>query len=506
MYKIIIAYILGIIVEINFATDKYFLVATFLFFILSYIFFLFYKGHIKDTRNFIKDIAILTSIFLVFLLSTLYTKHELGSVSYKHLTNDLYETSGVISTVKQQNKTRELVIKVSEIKNLQDNSLLTNPPEYISVQVSPLNDFEIFDTVRITGEINFKNWQNYYENKPMFFSYEFMKLSDNSFYNVSYPKHIEKNFHQKNIYETVIYWFHTTSDSLKNKIGEHMSEPYAAIAEGISVGEQDNLQKDIKDIFKNSGLIHILVLSGTNIVFIISIVWYFLKRLKNRFLKISGAIIFSWVFIFMTGFTAPSVRAGVMSTANIFAEYFSKNIAPIYSLLFSLFILTLVSPLNLIYSASLHLSFLACFGLFIISPKIEIILKKVFEIRHNFLTFLFATFVGIFVTITPYLLALVGTTSVFGTLLTFLAEPFIMLTTILSFLIILFSFMSSYLADFFGLLNTLSTKIILHLAEFGVNNLPQISFHISETQLIIYYLILLLVTFKNDIIQKNESK
>jgi ComEC/Rec2-related protein len=497
MFKIIIAYLLGIIVEANFGADIFLFFVVFCFCVIGYSISSFYKGHIKDTRIFIKDIGKISFILIVFSLSCLYTKAELETVSYIHLPQSIYEIEGSVVSMKQQNTTQELLVRVSKLTDLGNNTSLVLTPEYLTVYVSPLTEYQLFDYLNITGEINYKNWQNYYEEKPLFFSYEFMKLSENSFYTVSYPKHIERKSYVPNFYETVQIKFHALSEELKNKIPTHMSEPYAAIAQGISLGEQDNLQKDIKDIFKDSGLIHILVLSGANVVFVISLLWYFLKRIRNKFIKISSAIIASWLFILITGFTAPSARAGVMASTNILGEFFSKNVNAVHSLFFSLFILTIINPLSLIYSPSLHLSFLACFGLYIIAPKIELLIKNKFAIKHNFLIFLTATFVAIFLTVTPYLLALVGTSSLFGTVLTFLAEPFIMLTTILSFLIIVSSYLNFYLASFFGIINTLSTKIILLLAEFGAKNLPQISFQIGSLGLIIYYIFLFVLFSKS---------
>jgi competence protein ComEC len=344
----------------------------------------------------------------------------------------------------------------------------------------------------VSGEVELKNWQDYYEEKPMFFSYEYMKLSDSANYNVSNVKSISKLEYQKSFGETAYSLFHATSENLKGKIPQRMSEPYAAIAQGISTGEQENLQKDIKDIFKKSGLVHILVLSGANVTFIISLLWFFLQRFRNRLLKTISAFFLSWTFIFMTGLTAPSVRAGVMSSTGILAEYFAKNIGSAYSLLFALFILTLVSPLTIVYSPSLHLSFLACFGLFVATPKIE----KYLTFKSKFVRLFVATFFGIFIFVTPYLLGMSGEASLFGTALTFLVEPLVMLSTVFSFLIILFSFASFNLAEIFGILNTFCTKIILQVAEFGSNNLPLLHFQIAPTFLVVYYFVLILIFAK----------
>ncbi len=497
MDKIIYVYLLGILTEIFSITDKYFLIFIFVFITILFLTFKIYKGQIKNTLL----------LFFIFIFAVFYTKYELGSVSYKNLNNGTYEITGKVEQVKHTNETRILTVRVENLYNLNENLAVENIPEYINVAVSPLNEIQIFEKVKVVGEINFNNPRVYIDKKPMFLNYEFMKLTENVFYSVSFPKNISQIPYEKKFYETIIFKFHEASEDLRNQIPKHMSEPYASIAEGISLGNQENLLKDIKDIFKNSGLMHILVLSGANVMFVISLVWYSLQKVKNKFLKIFSAVTFSWIFIFITGTTAPSVRAGVMSTTNILAEFFSKNISNSYSLLLSLFILTLISPLSLVYSPSLHLSFLACVALFIVAPKIENFLLEKFSHNYKYLKFIFANFVAIFVCITPYILALTEQASLFGTLLTFLIDPFIMFTTILSLLIILSSYVNFYLADFFGLLNIFSTKVILSVAKFGAENLPITNFEISKAELLIYYTILFFILNSNKFkIKKKNAK
>jgi hypothetical protein len=133
-------------------------------------------------------------------------------------------------------------------------------------------------------------------------------------------------------------------------------------------------------------------------------------------------------------------------------------------------------------------------------------------IKNKTLNFFISTLISFFITTTPYILALTGQTNLFGTLLTFIVEPFVLVTTVLSFLIIIFSPVT-LLADFFGILNSLSVKFILIVAGFGGDYLPVIDIQISKIILLFYYMALFLVVYfyqrhastENDIIEKNES-
>lgn len=485
LYKLIVAYLIGIVVAANFLTDMSFILMSFIVSFMSFIIYKKYKGHFI----FPKSLIFFAIIFTTFCIGILYTNTRDNAVSYRDYGQREYEMEGKIVEVKQRGTTKEVTMEIEHVRALDAQEQHSRFPKYIIVHVSLFNELSAFDRIDVVGEIEYEN-----------FSFRSEKLFYNTNYHVTQPRKIKRHNYDKTFYETGTLWFHNFCDSLMAKITEHMPEPFAGIAKGISLGNQDDLQKDVKDIFKTSGLIHILVLSGANVSFIILIFWHLLSQRKLNlrvYTKVVSSIIFAWAFILGTGLTPPSIRAGVMSSSNILGEYFSKNISTLQSLLLSLFVLTLINPLSLMYSPSLHLSFLACIGLFIITPILETRFK---------LNFLISSFVGLMLTTTPYILYMNGSTSVFGTLLTFLVEPFVAATTMLSFLIIASSFISNFAAEAFGFLNSLSTKFIFFIAQFGARHLPQIEFIISGPLLASYYLILAIIFYKLscDIIREKE--
>lgn len=508
MYKFIVAYLIGILVEVFFNTDLYFVLMSFIMSFIILIFFKSYKlqGDSDKFKKLLTSFILCAALFFAFSVAVFYTKESMKLVSYKDLGQNVFDFSGQVVDMKQSSNNKQVTIEAKHATDLSNNSVVLDFPKYINVSVSPYSHFELYDNLEIVGTVEFSNYQITYTDEPLFFSYQQEKLFYNTPYNVSQPKNISQIVSTKNFREKAVILFYDFGETLKSKISDHMSEPYAGIASGISLGDQDTILKDTKDIFKKSGLIHILVLSGANVSFMVSLLWYLLRKTKNNF-RIICAIFTAWLFIFFTGLTPPSVRAGVMSSTNILAEFFGKNISAIQSLLFSIFILTILNPLSLVFSPSMQLSFLACFGLFIIAEKLEIFFKNKFLFfkKFKFINFLLSTFLGIFLTTTPYILALNGASSLLGTVLTFLVEPVVWLIMISSFIIILVSFLNFYVADFFGILNTLCTKIILHTAGFGANYLPQINLQIPKIYLIIYYLVLgIIFLTPNQIYQKEK--
>ena len=89
------------------------------------------------------------------------------------------------------------------------------------------------------------------------------------------------------------------------------------------IGMDQYLENDVKDAFMKSGITHILVVSGSNIAFLILFLMFFLKytpvKRWGRISLIGGAIIF---YGFLVGWEVSVVRATLMGILSYFiAEY-----------------------------------------------------------------------------------------------------------------------------------------------------------------------------------------
>ena len=71
------------------------------------------------------------------------------------------------------------------------------------------------------------------------------------------------------------------------KIEKYFKEPVGSVLKSMLVGEKSAIDSDIKDDFINSGLIHILVLSGLHIGFIVVIFLFVFIRwfLSGSYIK-----------------------------------------------------------------------------------------------------------------------------------------------------------------------------------------------------------------------------
>jgi hypothetical protein len=150
---------------------------------------------------------------------------------------------------------------------------------------------------------------------------------------------------------------------------------------------------------------------------------------------------------------------------------------------------------------------LAIIGLVFVVPKISKIIgikldPENIEIlsllnvyKKHFWKATLAIFLSITISVGPYLLALSEQINLFGTLATIFLEPIILCVTVLTFLTTLTSFVSTFLAQTLGTINSFFISIILQAAEFFAQEIFIINFSINHTFVKIYYLVFIVYFF-----------
>lgn len=153
-----------------------------------------------------------------------------------------------------------------------------------------------------------------------------------------------------------------------------LPEPHSSLANGITLGLKQSLGKELLDVFRRVGIIHIVVLSGYNMTIILSGVIYSLGRLPLKFSRgvtLLFAAILTLAFSALVGFSATVLRASVMALLAILARFLGRPILAMRTLFIAGAAMLFWNPLILFYDPSFQLSFLATFGLLALAPIIE---------------------------------------------------------------------------------------------------------------------------------------
>jgi len=150
-----------------------------------------------------------------------------------------------------------------------------------------------------------------------------------------------------------------------------MPEPQVGLGEGLLLGVKQALGDELERIFRQTGIIHIVVLSGYNIALVVIFVRYLLSFLFPYRLQLVVGVLAIVAFALMVGLSATVVRASLMASFILFAKFIGRTYAVIRGLFVAGVIMLLVNPYLLVYDVGFQLSFVATLGLILLAPQLE---------------------------------------------------------------------------------------------------------------------------------------
>lgn len=168
-----------------------------------------------------------------------------------------------------------------------------------------------------------------------------------------------------------------------NSFEKNLSEVQASVLSGIAIGEKRNVPEDLQTAFRNSGAIHLLVASGSNVGFIVVIVYCLCGYFGFR-RKLSGffALVISGFYVLSCGLDMPLVRAYIMFAVGLFAFMLKREAGGFHSLVMAAFIILLFMPRSL-FDVGFQMSFFAAYGLTVGMALWTEPLKKFCEVFFN---------------------------------------------------------------------------------------------------------------------------
>lgn len=169
---------------------------------------------------------------------------------------------------------------------------------------------------------------------------------------------------------------------LRRKFGAGMlsslPEPLASFAMGLLVGQRATLPEDVKDSLQKVSLTHIIAVSGANLTIMLNASRRLLgKRSKRLSTLLTVALMLT--FVAMTGGSASIVRAAFVSSFSIAAAYYGRRMRPLLIICLVAAVTALINPIYIWSDASWYLSFLAFFGVLMVSPLFHNRMPRVFQ-------------------------------------------------------------------------------------------------------------------------------
>ena len=168
-------------------------------------------------------------------------------------------------------------------------------------------------------------------------------------------------------------------EALSATIDNGLTEPEAGLLKAFILNDP-TVPDDLNLSFRQSGLAHIVAISGSHISELIGIAFFCLLFLginrRRAFWFCVPIIVF---YVALVGSPASALRAGIMGFLVLLAMYLGRLSRLDYTLALAGLVMLLFNPMLAIADAGFQLSFLAVLGMIYLYPIFDRYLKKFYE-------------------------------------------------------------------------------------------------------------------------------
>ena len=419
-------------------------------------------------------------VFLFFYSGIYYTSFELQKVL--EISQDKINFSGEVEVVKEpeiKNRYQKIIFLD---RGEASKKILANSPIY--------PEFHYGDKVRLDCLLEIPKTLSPVSNNEKTFDYQ-MYLAKNGIYYVCQKPKIEFVASGGNkIYKIILI----VKNKFEESIEKFVPSPEAGLLSGLLLGGDDKLSKEIQNDFSQTGMTHIVAVSGYNVTIIaeyLIMLGIFLGLWRRQAFWFAMVGIF--LFIFMIGFPSSAVRAGIMGTLLLWAMKNGRLANSQNAIIFSAVIMLFINPLLLRWDVGFQLSFLATLGIVFFYPFLEkrLVLKnKTFGIWEILLLTISAQLF-----VLPIIIYNFGRLSIISPLANILVLPIVPITMFFGFISSFFGIFSDFLGTVFSWLTYLPLRYEMEIIKF----LSQLSFSSIEIKnfpwpiILFWYLILGLI-------------
>ena len=156
---------------------------------------------------------------------------------------------------------------------------------------------------------------------------------------------------------------------LEERIGQILPEPESSLLAGVVLGIKRNLPEDFYEALQKSGTLHVIVVSGTNITYVIAVLAA-ASGLLARPIRIVLTIFGILAYALMVGGGAAVWRATLMGLVTLTALVFGRRRLAQEALFLSAAVLSLANPMGL-WQVGFQLSFAATAGIIFLQDSIS---------------------------------------------------------------------------------------------------------------------------------------
>ncbi len=236
--------------------------------------------------------------------------------------------------------------------------ILVRVPEYPALRYG--------DKVELVGKVVLP--QNFTPKEGVqSFDYKAYLAKDNIYYQMYFPQLVAVSHSKGNVVREKLFAF---KEVLIKNIARTIPEPESSLAGGILLGAKRSLGDDLLQKFRETGVAHIVVLSGYNIAVVAGVMSRVAMFLPFT-LRLTASALGIILFAVMVGGGATVVRASVMALVVILARMLGRESDALRVLVLAGGMMVFVNPMILLHDVSFQLSFAATLAIVAFVPVIE---------------------------------------------------------------------------------------------------------------------------------------
>lgn len=254
-------------------------------------------------------------------------------------------------------------------------------------------------------------------------------------------------------------YFKSSLHSVRKLIDETIHKLHnpqtAGLLRGLLLADRSEIDYETKNEFINSGVVHILAVSGLHVGYVLVIIIFIFGRFGiylRSILTILGLV----AFMFLTGVPPSVFRATLMSVVIIIAFLSNRSTNIINSISIAGFIILLLNP-NEIYNPGFQLSFSAVLAIGILYPYIQKIIFKL-NLKHKWLEYIllfFGVSLSAQIGTLPFTLAYFSKLSVVALFANLIVIPTVGVIIGIAFITVFIGVISNSIAIYFAAANDL---------------------------------------------------
>ena len=325
-----------------------------------------------------------------------------------------YETSPLYSYNGQEYVFSGTVSREPDRRERTTHLYVEGGEETVLLYVDRFSTYQYGDKILVSGVL--ETPASFETDLGRTFNYPEYLLARDVSYTMRYPTVTLITNNQGN---PVIALLLTLKGKLLSEIASVIPEPQGGLAAGLLLGVKQALGDSLETAFRQSGVIHIVVLSGYNVMLVVAFFRFFLRPLPRLWQTVLG-IMAIVAFALLVGLSATVVRASIMAGLVVLAWFYARSYDVLRALCVAGLAMIFVNPYLLLYDIGFQLSFMATLGLVLIAPRLEtaIVEGQWFGVKEFFL----AT-VATQIAVLPLLLYHIGEVSVVAVLVNMLVLP-----------------------------------------------------------------------------------